>query len=91
MAIATSIISILGFKIWISCEGWINLTTNSKAFHFIIGFSCMLVSKKIKQSIEYTKCLKCGETYFYNKLEDGKCPICKVDTIDIDIYYNKKG
>jgi len=48
------------------------------------------IKRDKKVNIEYSKCPKCGETYFYDRLEDGICPKCKIKTIDMEKYYNNK-
>ena len=59
--------------------------------YFLFGVIAIIVSKKIKKIIEYSKCPTCKETYFYKDLQDGKCPTCKINTVDIDKFYDKKG
>ncbi|XPV81922.1 MAG: hypothetical protein ACNI22_15300 [Halarcobacter sp.] len=45
--------------------------------------------KRKFQSIEYSKCPKCKETYNYPNLKDGICPKCNIKTINLEKYYNK--
>ncbi len=59
-------------------------------FIFVGLFLLILFFKtKYEKESEYSKCPKCKETFYYNKLEDGMCPECKVKTIDIEKYYDE--
>lgn len=42
-----------------------------------------------KDEIEYSKCPRCKKSYSYFELEKGICPTCKVETIDMEIYFDK--
>lgn len=35
------------------------------------------------------KCPKCKKSYNYKDTNKGECPTCKIDTLDIDTYYEK--
>jgi len=58
----------------------------------VIGIIIIIYAIKRKrkfQSIKYSKCPKCKESYNYPNLENGICPKCNIKTIDLEKYYNK--
>ena len=88
--LVVAVVSILGFDIWIPSKGWVDLSSQNILIHTIMGIICIFFSRKIKPPTHHSICPKCKETYLYKDLKDGKCPTCKVNTIDIDKYYNNK-
>ena len=75
----------------------VSITGDVTKIKWELGLSFMLIGiilayseYKKKKKPQYSICPKCKETYLYKDLKDGKCPTCKVDTVDIDKYYNNK-
>ena len=63
----------------------------SLIFFMVSAWLFLHILKEFKsEKTTHSICPKCKETYLYKDLKDGKCPTCKVDTIDIDKYYNNK-
>lgn len=83
------ILSFFGFEIFVKYKGWVEVSNFETIVCLTIGTISIVISKKMKKPIEYTKCPECEETYFYNKIENGMYPKCNVKTIDIDKYYGK--
>jgi len=62
-----------------------------------VFFGIALIYASIKKNQEsysseftgYSKCPKCKTAYHYLELEDGLCPKCNIETIDLDSYFDK--
>ena len=85
------ILPLIGMDVWIRNEGWVILDTKQAFSNIAISILILFFIKTRKKILEYTICPTCKETYFYKDLEDGKCPKCKIETVDIDKFYDKKG
>jgi hypothetical protein len=67
--------------------------------HFIVGWGIiihgifMLISlykqKKLNNKTEYSKCPKCKTAYNYQDLENGICPKCHIQTIEMEEYFKQ--
>ena len=92
IAIAEGVWTLMGGKVFLkSGGGWTNHSDKSAFIIIIIGILFLLASKfypktRVKK-IGYSKCPKCKEVYSYQKLEDGICPKCKIESIDLNKYF----
>ncbi len=91
--LGTSMLSLLGFKIYSKYDGgFVYLSIIGTYTSLIIGvvFFYLWIKNKKKYKIEYSKCPKCKEVFNYNELEKGKCKYCKdIETIELEEYYKK--
>lgn len=53
-------------------------------------FNKLIIPNEKNKIIHFSKCPQCKENFTYSELKNGKCKYCeKVDTIDMDEYYEK--
>ena len=85
--ISTGLVGLLTGSTYIRGEDKVSIT--GAIIWLISGIVLFTIGLKMKKPIEFTKCPKCKEGYIYNNLKNGMCPNCNIQTIDIDIYFQK--
>jgi len=88
-------IDIISNPVWYSDKHLvlIDMTPIKWPFGMIFIFMGIMLfyreKKKVVKNIPlYTICPNCKETYFYNKLNEGRCLVCDIETVEINEYYD---